>query len=153
MLTDWYHVDAFSIYWGEVMVNPPQSFRSAAKSVLLNGQGNFTTIDGEVVTPGCTPQTDPNCEPAKASIYKTDISPSPQNGERRYYKFRVINMSVSRHFSFWIEGHNFWVVATDFVPIKPIERNFLNVAIGMYSMEVWPLSWRIDFDKLCRPKI
>ena len=139
MLTDWYHVDAFSIYYQEVMASPPGSFFSAGLSVLLNGQGNWTTVskDGKVVSPGCKPTgpDDPVCCPSCASKYITDIKPSrnfPRPiGDAKFYKYRIINMSVSRHFSFWIDGHDFWVVSTDFVPIEPIQRSFLNVAIGM----------------------
>ena len=132
MVTDWYHVDAFSIYYGEVMARPPSSFFSAGLSALLNGQGHWTNVsaDGKTVVPGCK-KGEPHCDPSAASTYKTDIIPSPDHGEAKFYKYRIINMSVDRHFSFWIDGHDYWVVATDFVPIKPIKRSFLNVAIGM----------------------
>ena len=132
MLTDWYHVDAFSIYYQEVMASPPRAFFAAGVSSLLNGQGNWTNVsaDGLTVTPGCT-KGQPGCCPECASKYRTDVKPSPNHGLPRFYKYRIINMSVSRHFSFWIDAHEFWVVATDFVPIKPIKRNFLNVAIGV----------------------
>lgn len=131
MLTDWYHDDAFSLYYQELMATPPASFLSSVPSVLVNGQGTFTKVvnNGTNVTFGCTKGED-HCEPEKASTYKTDINPSQDTGNVEVYKYRIINMSTATHFSFWIDGHDFWIVATDFVPIIPIKRQFLNVAIG-----------------------
>lgn len=131
MLSDWYHADAFSLYHQEVQAVPPQSFQDGAPATLVNGQGRFIRIvdNGTRAVFGCEEGTE-GCEPEKASIYRTDVQPSKGEEEVTVYKYRVINMSVNTHYSFWIDGHDFWVVATDFVPIKPIKRRFLNVAIG-----------------------
>ncbi|RPB20392.1 hypothetical protein L211DRAFT_745684, partial [Terfezia boudieri ATCC MYA-4762] len=109
VLADWYHDDSFSLYYQEVMATPSARFINTAPSVLINGQGNFTD---------------------KASTYRTNINPSQHNDNVTVYKYRIINMSTLTQFSFWIDGHDFWVVATDFVPIAPIKRQFLNVANG-----------------------
>lgn len=132
MFTDWYHVDAFSIYFASVMAKQPSWYLNAGVSVLVNGQGNWTTVasDNKTVIPGCK-LGDSGCVPSAASTYITEINPSPNNSTLKFYKYRLINMSVSRHFSFWIDGHDFWVVATDFVPIVPTKQRFLDVAIGM----------------------
>ncbi|KAF8451424.1 multicopper oxidase-domain-containing protein, partial [Terfezia claveryi] len=112
ILTDWYHDDAFSLYYQEVMATPSPSFLGGTPSVLINGQGNFT----QVVNNG--------------TKLTTNIDPSQHNDNVTVYKYRIINMSTLTQFSFWIDGHDFWVVATDFVPIAPIKRQFLNVANG-----------------------
>ncbi|KAI5782051.1 multicopper oxidase-domain-containing protein [Peziza echinospora] len=128
ILTDWYHQSAFGIYYQELMAAPPSTF--APNSVLINGQGNFTKVtpDGQSVFFACN-TTDPNCSPDSASVFRTNINPStPESGT--FYKYRIINTAVTTHLTFWIDGHEFWVVSTDFVPIKPLKRTFLHVAIG-----------------------
>jgi FtsP/CotA-like multicopper oxidase with cupredoxin domain len=45
---------------------------------------------------------------------------------------RIINTSAENHYTFWIDGHTFTVVATDFVPIEPYPSHVLNVAIGEF---------------------
>jgi len=131
MLTDWYHDDAFSLYYQEIMPVPPSSFLSGTPSVLVNGQGRFTQVvnNGSKVIFGCREEEE-HCKPEKASTYRTNINPSQDKDNVAVYKYRIINMSTATHFTFWIDGHDFWVVATDFVPIVPIKRQFLNVAIG-----------------------
>ena len=42
----------------------------------------------------------------------------------------LVNTAVSTHFTFWIDSHDFYVVATDFVPIEPYLARTLNIAIG-----------------------
>ena len=114
------------------MSPPPNTF--APNSVLINGQGNYTKVtpDGKSVYFACNttgPLADPNCSPGTASVFRTNIDPSPEES-KTYYKYRIINTAVTTHLAFWIDGHDFWVVSTDFVPIKPLKRAFLHVAIG-----------------------
>jgi len=131
MLTDWYHDDAFSLYYQELMAVPPPNFTAGAPSCLINGQGRFTKIinNGSSIIFGCGKEEE-HCEPEKASAYRTTIDASQDKDKVVVYRYRIINMSTATPFSFWIDGHDFWVVATDFVPIAPIKRQFLNVAIG-----------------------
>jgi len=131
MLTDWYHDDAFSLYYQEVVDIPTPDFLERTPSVLINGQGRFTQVinNGAKVIFGCK-KGEEHCELEKASTYKTNINPSQDKDNATVYKYRIINMSTMTHFSFWIDGHDFWVVATDFVPIVPVNKQFLNVAIG-----------------------
>jgi len=128
MLSDWYHKDAFSIYYIETSggSGPPQP-----QSVVINGKGVFSkpvkaSNDTETVF-GCIPDGSPegkNCRPKEAGMYSTYI----EHGKK--YKLRLINTSATTHFSFWIEGHDFTIVATDFVPIEPYKVSYVNVAIG-----------------------
>lgn len=46
------------------------------------------------------------------------------------YKMSLVNTATSTHMSFWIDYHNFTVVASDFVPIKPYNASIINIAIG-----------------------
>ena len=131
MLTDWYHDDAFSLYYQEVMAVPPSSFLRGPPSLLINGQGRFTQVvnNGTSVIAGCR-KGEERCELEKASTYRTNINPSQDKDNLTVYKYRIINMSTVTQLSFWIDGHDFWVVSTDFVPIVPINRQFLNIATG-----------------------
>ncbi|KAK1624116.1 Cupredoxin [Colletotrichum phormii] len=48
----------------------------------------------------------------------------------RSYKMSLVNTGTSTHTTFWIDHHNFTVVGTDFVPIKPYTASIINIAIG-----------------------
>ena len=128
MLSDWYHKDAFSIYYIETTgrKGPPDP-----QSVLINGKGVFSKpMKGFNGTDwGCIPDMSPHgenstCRPEGAGMYSTYFEPGKK------YKLRLINTSANTHFSFWIEGHDFTIVTTDFVPIEPYKVSYVNVAIG-----------------------
>lgn len=46
------------------------------------------------------------------------------------YKLSIVNSGTSSQYTFWIDGHTFQVVGTDFVPINPYVTDTLNIAIG-----------------------
>ena len=46
------------------------------------------------------------------------------------YKISLVNAGTSTQFTFWIDGHTFTVVGTDFVPIEGYETDTLNIAVG-----------------------
>ncbi|KAK6524517.1 hypothetical protein TWF281_011424 [Arthrobotrys megalospora] len=121
LIGDWYHEDAFSIYYREIAANgggPP-----SPDSKLINGMGNFTTVSSDgIVSPGCD-SSDPHCQPV-TSIYNTTV----QAGKR--YKFRIVNTSVTSHLTFSIDGHDLEVISTDFVPIVHYTTSNLTIAIG-----------------------
>ncbi|KAK6538547.1 hypothetical protein TWF694_010126 [Orbilia ellipsospora] len=120
LIGDWYHEDAFSLYYRETELHggpPPPD------SKLINGMGNFTTVsETGIVSRGCEPGT-LNCEPV-TSIYNTTV----QRGKK--YKFRIVNTSVTSHLTFSIDGHQLQVISADFVPINPYTVSNLTVAIG-----------------------
>ena len=107
-VTDWVHKDAFSLFQLELLGRPP-----TPDSNLLNGKGPYY----------CCPSLDKQCTgttPFTEFNFTADKS----------YKMSLVNTAVSTHFTFWIDGHDFFVVSTDFVPIVPYRTNTLNIAIG-----------------------
>jgi len=46
------------------------------------------------------------------------------------YRIRLINHSIDMHFKVVLDGHDFEVIATDFVPIKPFPTKVLSIGIG-----------------------
>ncbi|KAK4992809.1 hypothetical protein LTR66_006191 [Elasticomyces elasticus] len=46
------------------------------------------------------------------------------------YLLRIVNVAIQSTFKFMIDGHKFWVISNDFVPIVPYEATTLNVNIG-----------------------
>jgi FtsP/CotA-like multicopper oxidase with cupredoxin domain len=46
---------------------------------------------------------------------------------------RLINTSVDTTFVFAIDGHQFWVMSSDFVPIKPYKTDHVVIGIGTIS--------------------
>lgn len=127
MLADWYHGNAFSLYYQHVTPvrqDPPSSF-------LINGQGNFTLVNTTkeiVLQPGCNPKNDSNCQLELASTHPTNVEYG------KVYRYRIINISTQTSFRFWIDGHNFTLVAIDYVPIVPVKNlASIDVAIGTYS--------------------
>ncbi|KXT11901.1 hypothetical protein AC579_10501 [Pseudocercospora musae] len=46
------------------------------------------------------------------------------------YRLRLVNTAIQSTFKFYVDGHTFKVIATDFVPIQPYETNILNINIG-----------------------
>lgn len=139
LLTDWYHTDAFSIYYQEVWARPGPAI--AAPAFVINGRGNFTRVDynpqngTSTAHVACDPAADPNCRPECASVTRTTVRPRP-GATPLYYKYRIINTSTETHFTFWIDDHTFWVVGMDLVAIEPVARKFINIAIGEYC-SVW----------------
>ena len=108
LVTDWLHQDAFSLFQLELLGRPP-----TPDSNLLNGKGPYY----------CCPSLDKQCTGRQAF---TEYNFSKGTS----YKISLVNTAVSTHFTFWIDGHDFYVVATDFVPIKPYQTDTINIAIG-----------------------
>ncbi|KAF2716845.1 multicopper oxidase [Polychaeton citri CBS 116435] len=46
------------------------------------------------------------------------------------YLLRLVNCAIQATFKFSLDGHKFWVVSTDFVPIVPYETDSLTINIG-----------------------
>ncbi|TGZ84451.1 hypothetical protein EX30DRAFT_313040, partial [Ascodesmis nigricans] len=51
-----------------------------------------------------------------------------QRGKK--YRLRLVNASVDNHMKVSLDGHKMWVIAADFVPVKPFEVEWLDMAIG-----------------------
>ncbi|KAF4996638.1 hypothetical protein FGRMN_4384 [Fusarium graminum] len=108
LITDNFHKTAFSQVMLEYMGRPP-----TPDSMLMNGNGKYY----------CCPKTDPNCT-GKSNLTTFNF----EKGKK--YKMSLVNTGTSTHTTFWIDNHNFSVVATDFVPITPYNTSILNIAIG-----------------------
>ena len=108
LISDYFHADAFSLFQSELLGKPPQP-----DSYVLNGKGPY--ICNPTVDPKCTGQT------PMTSIHF-------QHGTT--YRMAIVNTGVTTHMTFWIDGHTFSVVSTDFVPIEPYDTDTINVAIG-----------------------
>lgn len=51
-----------------------------------------------------------------------------QSGKR--YRLRLINTSVDTNLRVNLDGHQFTVIATDFVPVNPYNTTYLSIGIG-----------------------
>ena len=108
LVTDWLHKDAFGLFQLELLGRPP-----TPDSNLINGKGPYF----------CCPSLDRQC------TGKTPFTEFKFNTSSTY-KMSLVNTAVSTHFTFWIDNHDFYVVATDFVPITPYLASTINIAIG-----------------------
>lgn len=111
MVSDYYHE-----YYTDVVdalleplpaVNIPMSDNN-----LINGKNNF---DCSQTSLPCTPNA------PLASFNFTS---------GKTYRIRVINPSSAAVQKFTIDGHNFTVIANDFVPIQPYETDHLTMGVG-----------------------
>ncbi|RBQ79635.1 hypothetical protein FVER14953_12658 [Fusarium verticillioides] len=108
LITDNFHKTTFSQVQLEYLGRPP-----APDSMLMNGNGRYY----------CCPSLDKNC---KGDSKLTSFHFEPN----KTYKMSLVNTAASTHTTFWIDYHDFWVVATDFVPIVPYKTDMINIAIG-----------------------
>ncbi|KAF8442704.1 multicopper oxidase-domain-containing protein, partial [Kalaharituber pfeilii] len=125
LITDWFHVDVFSLYWMEIVDTADRTmFKPPAK--LINGRGKFLVVNSchDGTEPGCDPETCNRCVPDEGGYYKTGV----EHG--KVYRFRIINTSTATHYRFWIDSHEMTVIGTDFVPIHKYTTKVLNIAIG-----------------------
>ncbi|KAI9708583.1 MAG: hypothetical protein M1820_003801 [Bogoriella megaspora] len=49
---------------------------------------------------------------------------------RKKHLLHIVNTAIQSTFKFYIDGHKFQVISSDFVPIKPYYTNVLNINIG-----------------------
>ena len=108
LVTDWLHKDAFSLFQLELLGRPP-----TPDSNLLNGKGPYY----------CCPSLDEQCT---GNTPFTEFNFTKGSS----YKMSLVNTAVITHFTFWIDDHDFYVVATDFVPIHPYLTSTIYIAIG-----------------------
>ncbi|PNP86489.1 hypothetical protein FNYG_00191 [Fusarium nygamai] len=108
LITDNFHKTTFSQVQLEYLGRPP-----APDSMLMNGNGRYY----------CCPSLDKNCK-GDSNLTSFHFEPN------KTYKMSLVNTAASTHTTFWIDYHDFWVVATDFVPIEPYKTDMINIAIG-----------------------
>ncbi|KAJ0362261.1 hypothetical protein COL154_006363 [Colletotrichum chrysophilum] len=110
LITDNYHKTAFSQIQLEYLGRPP-----APDSFLMNGKGKYyccPKLDKEKLCVGGSQRESFNFEEGKT------------------YKMSLVNTGTATHMTFWIDNHDFMIVAADFVPITPRPAKILNIAIG-----------------------
>ncbi|KAF2151547.1 multicopper oxidase [Myriangium duriaei CBS 260.36] len=108
LLTDNFHRTASSQVQLEYLGRPP-----TPDSYLLNGNGTYY----------CCPRLNANCTgDSKITTFYFE--------QGKTHKFSLVNTATATHMTFWIDNHDFYVVGTDFVPIKPYPASIINVAIG-----------------------
>ncbi|KAK3315164.1 multicopper oxidase-domain-containing protein [Apodospora peruviana] len=110
LISDWYHDDVF----GLVHVGETTNSQALPQSNVLNGKGKYT----------CDPATDSRCTGTGGEYFETVFSHGTT------YKLAIANTATLFTYNFWIDGHDFTVISTDFVPIKPYRTSILNVGIG-----------------------
>jgi len=109
LIADWYHEDAFKLLYYEFYTD-----RAAIpQSMVLNGKGRFN----------CSTTDDPKCT-GRRDLHTAVF----QKGTK--YKIAIANTGTLLTETFWIDGHNFTVIANDFVPIEPYETNVITLGIG-----------------------
>jgi FtsP/CotA-like multicopper oxidase with cupredoxin domain len=104
MITDWYHqtADVLQLKAEQATGPPPPS-----DNVLFNGTNINPTGSGG---PG--------------AYNKVTLTPGKK------HLLRLINPSVENHFTVSLVGHSFTVIAADLVPVKPVVKSQLFLAIG-----------------------
>lgn len=111
MLADWYHEDAFKLFWHELYTTRAP----IPRSTVLNGKGIFN----------CNPQNTTQCSGEREFFDVTF-----EQGKK--YKIGLINSGTLLTETFWIDGHNFTVISNDFVAVKPYVTDVINIGIGMF---------------------
>lgn len=99
-MTDWFHEDVFAMNWRALHSSVGPP---TPESALLNG--TMKTANG-------------------GKYHVTKVT----KGKR--FRLRLINTAVDNNFHVSIDNHNFTVIASDFVPIKPYVATSVIVNIG-----------------------
>ncbi|EEA23453.1 multicopper oxidase, putative [Talaromyces marneffei ATCC 18224] len=115
LISDWYHADAFSMFHEEIT-----DHAHIPTGTLMNGKGVFD----------CDPDEDTRCT-GKEVRHEIVFEPGKK------HKLRLVNSGSLATYKFWMDGHNFTVVANDFVPIEPYVTDVLILGIGIFSFYCW----------------
>lgn len=111
LLADWYHDDAFKLYYYELFT--PRA--AIPDSMILNGKGMYN----------CNSSNDTKCL-GKREFFDVTF----EHGTK--YKIGLTHTGTLLTETFWIDGHNFTVISNDFVAIEPYVTDVLNIGIGMF---------------------
>ncbi|KAK9784078.1 putative Oxidoreductase [Seiridium cardinale] len=109
LITDWYHADAFSYFHEEIT-----DHAHIPTGTLLNGKGVYD----------CDPARDSRCLSPQGERHKIQF----EKGKK--HKLRIVSSASLATYKFWVDGHNFTVISTDFVPIKPYVTDVLIVGVA-----------------------
>lgn len=81
-------------------------------NALINGKMNYPC---DKTTAVCTPN---------AGVSKFKFTPGKK------YRLRLINTSAESLMHYTIDGHNFTVIANDFVPVEPYSTSMIILTVG-----------------------
>jgi hypothetical protein len=101
-LQDWSHTPALTLW-----ANTPGGLFTL-ENTLLNGTNTYKGTDGSIT----------------GKKFETVFEPGQK------YRVRLINVAVDGIFDFHIDGHNFTIISTDLVPIKPLVVDHIQIHIG-----------------------
>jgi FtsP/CotA-like multicopper oxidase with cupredoxin domain len=107
VLEDWFHADYYTLVEGVMNSRFPPSNNN-----LINGRMNYPCAN---TTLPCTPN---------AGISKFKF----ESGKK--HLLRLMNMGAEGIQKFSIDGHQFKVIAEDFVPVEPFTTNVVTLAVG-----------------------
>lgn len=132
VLADWYHEDAFSLLWREFYTTRAP----IPESMVLNGKGIYD----------CDPRNSTHCS-GDGELFDVVFEPGVK------YKIGLVNTGSLLTETFWIDGHNFTVVAMDFVQIEPFVTDVINIGIGTFGHIIASPSKYFSFSHLHRPAL
>jgi FtsP/CotA-like multicopper oxidase with cupredoxin domain len=136
--TSWYHSHFSAQYgngvWGTIHIDGPASANyDIDLGVFPIGDYYYTSSDAIIAAHGLPPLSDnilfngTNINPLDSSKGKyATVTLKPKS----VHRLRIINPSSDNNFQISMVGHNFTVIETDFVPVKPLVVDNLFVAIG-----------------------
>ncbi|KXT07393.1 hypothetical protein AC578_435 [Pseudocercospora eumusae] len=149
--SSWYHshfaIQTYEGVFGPLVIHGPAALDYDYEEMVVLQDWSHVTVDSmyqAAQTVGNGP-TDPNHGPRTLdtglinglNVWGTDGAANA-TGERfrmnvefgKKYRLRLVNTAIQSTFKFYVDGHTFKVIATDFVPIQPYETNILNINIG-----------------------
>lgn len=116
VVSDYYNVTADV---GMLMAEMASKLPPHSNNVLFNGQNINPSGSG-------------------GSYNKITLTPGKK------HRLRIINTSVENHFTLSMVGHDFKVIATDMVPVQPVTKSQLFVAVGQRYDVIIDASQKID---------
>ncbi|KAL0256444.1 laccase, multicopper oxidase, benzenediol:oxygen oxidorectuctase [Diplodia seriata] len=119
-VTDWYYRTAYQI---------EDNFNVALQGGKAGPPGDTILVNGTMKSQDGT---------AGAYSRVNNLQPGKK------YRLRLINTSVDNNIWVSLDGHNFTVITSDFVPSKPWTTNWLLMAIGQRYDVIFTASSKVD---------
>ncbi|KAF1808399.1 laccase [Eremomyces bilateralis CBS 781.70] len=104
-VTDWYYPTAFQINAISHQNLQVQAPPPPGDTILINGTNKHPTSDG-------------------GSYSKVKLTPGKK------YRLRLVNTSVDNNIRVSLDGHKMKIITGDFIPVQPIDREWILLGIG-----------------------
>ncbi|EME88044.1 uncharacterized protein MYCFIDRAFT_28515 [Pseudocercospora fijiensis CIRAD86] len=150
--SSWYHshfaIQTYEGVFGPMVIHGPAALDYDDEETVLLQDWSHVTVNSmyqAAQTVGNGP-SDPNHGPRTLdtglinglNIWEGTGGAANATGERfrmhvrfgKKYRLRLVNTAIQSTFKFYVDGHTFKVIASDFVPIQPYETNIVNINIG-----------------------